>query len=179
MSGSCVTITSVDPRSRFSSNIRSITAFAGARIEAAGRFVGQQQGRMQDEGAGQRDPLLLAAAEVLRIVRQPLAESHALQQFTRGLDRVAALGHAPAEFERQQDVLERVQVRQQLERLEHESEALRPQRRASVLVAREQVLAEQADRAARGNVESREQSQQGRLARSPTRRRSPPSRRAR
>ena len=54
-------------------------------------------------------------------------------------------------------------MRQQLERLEHESEALRPQRRASVLVAREQVLAEQAHRAARGNVESREQSEQGRL----------------
>ena len=139
--------------------------FASARIEAAGRFVGEQQGRLQDEGACQRDPLLFAAAEILRIVREPFAESHPLQQLTCCLDRVPALRHAPAELERQQHVLQRRQVRQQLERLEHESESLRAQRRASVLVERKQVVAEEADRASRGNVEPREQSQQGRLAR--------------
>ena len=84
MSGSCVTITSVDTALPVQFEHQVDHRLAGARIEAAGRFVGEQQGRMQDEGARQRDPLLFAAAEILRIVREPLAES-----------RRAAAAHAP------------------------------------------------------------------------------------
>ena len=41
---------------------------AGLAVEIAGRLVGQQQPRRDDEGAGQRHPLLLAAGELAGIV---------------------------------------------------------------------------------------------------------------
>jgi hypothetical protein len=37
---------------------------AGARGDVAGRFVGEQEDRVTDEGAGDRDALLLAAGEL-------------------------------------------------------------------------------------------------------------------
>ena len=42
---------------------------AGVRVEVAGRLVGQQHQRPVDERAGDRDPLLLAAGQ---LVRQPV-----------------------------------------------------------------------------------------------------------
>ena len=48
-------------------------ALARLRVEAAGRLVGEQQLRPHREGARQRHALLLAAGQVLRIVRQALA----------------------------------------------------------------------------------------------------------
>ena len=120
---------------------------------------------MQDEGAGERNPLLLTAAQVLWIVRQPLAEPDPAQQVPRRLDRIAALGDTTAEFQGQQDVFQRVQVREQLERLEHESHPLAAQRRPPVLVAREEVVAEEPYGPGGGNVKSGQQSEQGGLAR--------------
>ena len=120
---------------------------------------------MHDEGARQRDALLLATAQVLWIVGQPLAKADAPEQVAGSLDRVPPIRNAPAQFKRQQDVLEGVEVRQQLERLEYETDALGAEGRPAVLVAGEQVLAEEPDGTCRGNVESRQQSEQCRLAR--------------
>src|SRR5689334_10478963 len=48
---------------------------AGARVEVAGRLVGEDDVRPRDQGAGARDPLLLAAGELGRAVAQPVAEA--------------------------------------------------------------------------------------------------------
>ena len=92
-------------------------------------------------------------------------QSDALEQRAGRLERGHTFRGRGTEFERQQDVLERRQVRQQLERLEHEADLRATQLRATVLVAREQVVAEHADSAGGRRVESRQQSEQGRLAR--------------
>jgi len=55
-------------------------------------------------------------------------------------------------------------VRQQLERLEHEADALRAQPGPAVLVVHEQVGAEQPDLSPRRHVEPRQQAEQRRLA---------------
>ena len=46
---------------------------AGRLVEIAGRLVGDQDGGIGRERAGDRDALLLAAGELRRIVRQPVA----------------------------------------------------------------------------------------------------------
>ena len=50
---------------------------AGREVEAAGRFVGEQHRRPHDEGARQRDALLFAARQHLRVVAQPFAQADA------------------------------------------------------------------------------------------------------
>ena len=120
---------SVVPASRFSSNISSITRLAGGEVEAAGRLVGQQHRGPHDEGARQRDALLLAARQHARIVAQPLAQADPLQHLGGQRARVVAA----QQLERQHHVLQRVQVAEQLEALEHEAQlvARAPRRAAS------------------------------------------------
>jgi hypothetical protein len=117
--------------------------------------------------ARQSDTLLLAAGQVFRVVREPLSESNALEHARCRLQRgfAAAAAGMARQFERQQHVLERVQVRQQLERLEYETNLLRPHARAAVFIERKQVVAEEVDRAPRRNVEAGQQSKQRRFAR--------------
>ena len=52
----------------------------GARIEIAGRLVGQQDARRVGDRARDRDALLLAAGQFRRPVRQPLLEAEIAQQ---------------------------------------------------------------------------------------------------
>ena len=51
----------------------------GGGVEVAGRLVGEEQPRARHERARERDALLLAARELLRIVMQALAEADALE----------------------------------------------------------------------------------------------------
>ena len=51
-----------------------------------GRLVGEHQRRVEGEGTGDRDPLLLASAQVAGLVSEPLAESDAsLEQVDRAV----------------------------------------------------------------------------------------------
>ena len=52
---------------------------ARSRVEIAGRLVRQQQLRIVDERAGDCDPLLLAAGQLIRMVIEPLAEPDGTQ----------------------------------------------------------------------------------------------------
>ena len=103
---------------------------AGGAVEVAGRLVGEQQRRLGREGARQRDALLLAARELRRVVVSALAEADARRAVARAaVERLGAAG----ELERQEDVLERGQVGEQLERLEDEADAAAAQERQLVL----------------------------------------------
>jgi hypothetical protein len=71
----------------------------------------------------------------------------------------------PAKLERQHHVLERGERGNQVEGLEDEADALRPQACAAVLVKLREILAIEQHTPAAGHVETREQRQQRRLAR--------------
>ena len=135
---------------------------AGGEVEAAGRLVGEQQRRPDDEGARQRDALLLAA-------RQHLADSGAAARPGRpgAASRwpAARASAAALQLERQHHVLERVQVAEQLEALEHEADLGGAHRGALVLVDREEVDAVEPDRAVGRRVEPGDDRQQRALAR--------------
>ena len=130
--GSWVTMTIVWPNVSTASRSRLEDLGAGVRVEVAGRLVGEQHGRLADQRAGDRDPLLLAARELRRAVVATLGEADALDH---RLDPVA-VGLAAGELEAELDVLLRGQDREQVEGLEDEADrvAAQPGERAIVHV---------------------------------------------
>jgi hypothetical protein len=133
----------------------------GARcaIEVARRLVGHQELGIARECARDRDPLLLAARQLPRIMRGALAEADAIEPDARTRLGVGRTG----ELERQHDVLQRGQRRQELERLEHESEETLSQRCACVLVESRQRLAVDVHLAGGRTIETRQEAEQRRL----------------
>src|SRR6266568_33240 len=109
----------------------------GRGIEIAGRLVGEQELGLRDEGASERDALLLPSGKGLRVMPQALSEPHARKHSRRQIRRA----RITRELQRQHHVLERVQRREQLERLEYEAEQPRAERRAPVLVQAEEIRA--------------------------------------
>ena len=98
---------------------------ARLRVEVAGRLVGEHDRRARDQRARDRDPLSLAAGQLVRPVLAPVAEADGLdQRLEPGLVRLVA-----ADPDRQQDVLLGVQDRQQVVALEDEADLLAPQQR--------------------------------------------------
>ena len=93
------------------------------RVEVARRLVGNHEHRLVDEGAGDRDALLLAAGQFDRVGVRAVLQAHPLQD----LERAPALlhvGHAE-DAQREHHVLEHGLARDQLEVLEDEAEARR------------------------------------------------------
>ena len=131
-------------------------------VEVAGRLVGEHQVRVVDQGAGQGDPLLLAARQRLRVRAGAIAEPDLGEEIERA---IAIGGCGPAvELQRQQQVLGYGQGRDQVERLEEEADVAAPEPGPGGLVERVQSDSVDADRAAVGPVEPAEQVEQGRLA---------------
>src|SRR6266851_5498091 len=136
-------------------------ARAGRSVEISGGLVGKEELRLNHECARKRHALLLAARERLRVVPQPLGKPDAREHFRRAV-RCARFAR---ELQGQHHVLQRVQRRQQLERLEHEAEEARPERRAPVLVQSEEIGAVQAHSTRARRIEAREQAEKRRFAR--------------
>ena len=110
----------------------------GHGVEVAGGFIGQKHRRPVDDGAGDRDSLLLAAGEFRRLVAGARGQSHALQQ-SRGF--LFRLLHLPAgDKRRYHDVLECGELRQQVVGLEHEAYAPAAEGRESVAPEPERIL---------------------------------------
>ncbi len=133
-------------------------AVRGIGIEVAGRFVGQHQFRPVRQRSRNRHALHLAAGQLARIVVGALFQA----------DRRQHLGGARQGLVVQQqgqgDVLLQRQVRQHVERLEHEADALAPQARGGIVVQRRHGLAVDQDFAAVGAVQTRNKIEQGRFA---------------
>src|SRR5690606_36357366 len=53
---------------------------ARAGVQVAGRLVGQQDGRVIDQGAGDGDTLPLTARELVRLVVHTVRQAHVLQR---------------------------------------------------------------------------------------------------
>src|SRR5919199_6622416 len=54
-------------------------AHAGIRVEVSGRLVGDEYRRLGDEGAGDRNPLLFAARELIRVFFHLVAQAYEVQ----------------------------------------------------------------------------------------------------
>jgi hypothetical protein len=81
----------------------------GFRIEIAGRLVGEQKPRHVGDRARDRDPLLLAAGEFSRPVRQAFGQA---EVDNNSLARLYAFGTPEAaDHLRQHDVLDRRELR--------------------------------------------------------------------
>src|SRR6185312_10054516 len=66
-------------------------------IETSGRFVGEKEQRLHGQSAADRDPLLLAAGQLLGIAVQQATESEPLDEF--GMPgQVVAAGNAGLEY---------------------------------------------------------------------------------
>ncbi len=106
---------------------------ARPRVEVAGRLVRQEDRRLVDECARDRDALLLAAGQLVRIVVQSVAEADDLQDLLRAAVSFGRLHLAAAVVkQRQLDVVERRRPRQEIEPLEHEADLLVPRHRELV-----------------------------------------------
>ena len=92
---------------------------AGVRIEIAGGLVGQQNRRIDGERARDGDALALAAGKFVGQVREAVRELHQVQQLAGAF---VDLPRPAAQMQRQRDILETRQRRQQVEELENESD---------------------------------------------------------
>ena len=103
---------------------------ASSRLPVGSSAISERGARA--ERAGQRDALLLAARKLRGIVREALAEAR-----PRRVRRARALASlAPGQFQRRRDVLERGHGRDEMERLEHDADALPAKPRERVFVQR-------------------------------------------
>ena len=93
----------------------------GFRVEVARGLVREHDRRARDQRARDGHALLLAAGHLGRAVGEPVADADGVDQAVEPL----AVGLAPGDRQRQQDVLLGVQHRQQVERLEDEADARR------------------------------------------------------
>ena len=121
ISGLCVTITMVLP-SRWSSREEVHDLDRRLAVERAGGLVGEDQRRLVDERARDGHALLLTARELARQVPAAVGEPDALEDLARPGALLAPT--ASLDGQRQRDVLERRQVRHEVERLEDEPEVL-------------------------------------------------------
>ena len=85
-------------------------------VESAGRLVGEEQPAVADDRSGDRNPLTLAAGELVGGVIRMVRDVELLHRL-EGRDAVSPRGDA-VELERQSDVLDRRQPWEQVEVLE-------------------------------------------------------------
>ena len=136
---------------------------AGGAVEVAGRLVGDQEVGVGDDGPGDRHALLLAAGELARVMMLAAGQADDSQ---RRHDVLAPLAPRQVrEQERQLDVLERRQDRDQVIGLEDEADVVGPPAGDLRLGEVAQVLAVHDHLAAGGPVEPGDQVQERGLAR--------------
>src|SRR5438477_9575733 len=95
---------------------------AGGRVEVPGGLIGEQDGGLVHERPGDRDPLALAARQLVGPVVHPVAQPDPGERLGGVLAPLA--GGLPRIDQRQLHIVERRRPRQQVERLEHESDLL-------------------------------------------------------
>ena len=136
--------------------------FAAGGIEIAGRFVGENERGPMDEGAGDRDALLLAAGELARQGGGAGSEADAFEQ---GGDTGFAFGGRDAdELERQLDVFGGSESRQQVEELEDGSDLFAAKAGEGIAVELIDAVAVEGEATGVGPVDAAEAVEQGGLA---------------
>src|SRR6266542_815260 len=118
---------------------------------------------MECQRAGDGDALALAAGKLIRLVLQAMAKLHQVQQLAGALVYFLA---APAfEMKRQRHVLQAGEAGQQVEELKNKTDLVAPQAREVVVRESVQRLAVNRNLAGGGAVETADQVEQRRFAR--------------
>lgn len=131
-------------------------------IQVSRGLVGEEQTGSRGEGSGDTDPLLFTAGKLSGIMVDALGEPHTREQVTR-----SRLGRfrrrrpvCGQQFQWNQDVLERGERRHELEILEYETDAFRPQRSTSIFVEPIERNAVETHAPLAGAIESGKQAEQ-------------------
>ena len=136
----------------------------GMLIEISGRLVGKHERRFVRKGAGNRNPLLLAAGQLGGSMVKALGKTERAEQLLCAYSRGLRLG---AEDELwQHHILDGIELGQQVMELIHEAEELAPEPRSSVIVEPRCFLAAQPDRALKAPLEQANRLEEGGFARS-------------
>ena len=143
--GSCVTITVVWPVVLHGLAEELEDLAAGLRVEVAGRLVGEDDGRLRDQRARDRDALLLAAGELGGPVLPPVLQPDRLDQ----LLEPRSVGLLAGDRQREDDVLLGGEHRQQVEELEDEADVLAPELRQVAVAERGDLGARRSSRCRR------------------------------
>src|SRR5205814_783719 len=93
---------------------------AGLRVEVPGRLVREHDLRLADEGAGDRDPLLLAAGQLAGEMARPIAQPDVVEERQRAPAQIRLLD--AVRRKRRLHVLERAQRGDEVELLEDVAE---------------------------------------------------------
>src|SRR5262249_24922445 len=93
---------------------------AGVGIEVTGRFIGENNSRVVDEGASDSGALLLTAGKLAGAVPGAIGHVHCLERRHGPLP--SFFGRDAAVDHRQLDVLQHIQLGQQIEKLEDEAD---------------------------------------------------------
>ena len=96
-------------------------------IQDRRRLIGEDRGRIGNNGARDRDSLLLAPAQLVRIARSLVREPYFFQCVTRLRPRAFTM--RAAYIERQLDILRGRERRKQMIRLENEADMIPPELR--------------------------------------------------
>jgi hypothetical protein len=133
----------------------------GVRVEVAGGLVGEDQIGLVDQRPGARHPLLLAAGELGRAVREPVRDAELPDQVAEPV----AVDPGPGQVGGQGDVLGRGQRRDQVEGLEDEADLVPAQPGEAGVIQPADVLAAHEGLPRRRAVEARHAVHERRLAR--------------
>ncbi len=137
-------------------------AFRVAAVEVAGRFVREHELRLRHQRTGNGCALTLATGELMRTVRQTLAQPHALQDLACAILRFARVH--PTHEQRHGDVFQRRELGQQVMELVDEADRVVAQLAPFLLAEQMNVLAVDEDLATRRLVEPAEDLQQRRFS---------------
>ena len=133
-------------------------------VEVAGRFVGENQRGIADDGASDGYTLLLSARQLLGQVMDAILKSHELE---RGHHVIAALlRRHPGQQQRQLDILKRRQHRNQVESLKNIADVSVAPLGGLPIVQAKNVFTHHQQFAGTGAVNGCDHVQQGGLARS-------------
>ncbi len=136
----------------------------GLGVELAGGLVGDEQGGVVGEGAGDGDPLLLAAGEFAGPLGRVVGEADEGQQQLDAL--LAFAGVRAAQPQRDADVLGGAEDGDEAEGLEDEADVVAAQGEQALLVEAGEVAAVDVDPSPVGGVQAADDVEQGGLARS-------------
>jgi len=138
-----------------------------ARIEIAGRLVGEKQTRRVDQGTRYRDSLLLSSRELTGRVALAVTKAECPERRARPLEARRPMG-LPRDriVKRQADILDRACAGEQIEALEDKAEALAAQPRKFRLVECDDIDSVEITMSTRRPIETAENAHQCRLARS-------------
>lgn len=125
---------------------------AARRVERAGRFIGQEQGRFVRQRSSDREPLALASGEHTRSLRRLIGDAEQIEQIHGAGGRLFA--GAPGYHHRQGDVLLNTHPFQEVEELEDDTDVTAAHDRQLILGEAVDGFAVDRDRAIGGRLEA-------------------------